>query len=383
MKALLLALSACAVASLQLPPPPLLRVAAPATARAVIVACDPAAAADDDGGNDDEDMTTAGRLVDPMTTSLGREDELSPYPGPPIEIVSSGDDDRPLFVSVSQFAASTMPSEALQDAYHSYIADGGDAVCAAHFMLAKDDFADEADTTGVSLTDTDIAALDAQEEEQAAAGAENGEEEAAGGEGAQAGEGEGAGSSGSGGGVPATWQMIVTPVQFISAHLTITRHAEGGEAEAWRAADPIGRAGGYASVDAHQWLRLDEPELSIKPTGELQQTFAVHCLDKPGGAGLRASTRDAHLGFLRESGRVCMAGPLLAPPAGAGDRVGSLLVVHGDTLEDVAAWAASDPYALAGLFERVRVAPLGTYHVGAAPTGEVERSSADPALERA
>ena len=51
---------------------------------------------------------------------------------------------------------------------------------------------------------------------------------------------------------------------------------------------------------------------------------------------MRANTRDAHLDWLRESGRVVMAGPLVEPASdAAGKRVGSLLIVNGDDLDEV------------------------------------------------
>ena len=48
-------------------------------------------------------------------------------------------------------------------------------------------------------------------------------------------------------------------------------------------------------------------------SGECLQPYCVHCVDKPDAADLRASTREAHLAWLRESGRVVMAGPLIEP----------------------------------------------------------------------
>ena len=44
-------------------------------------------------------------------------------------------------------------------------------------------------------------------------------------------------------------------------------------------------------------------------------------------------------------------------------RVGTLLIVNGDTLDEVREWAAADPYHAAGLVESVLVAPLASYSV--------------------
>ena len=50
--------------------------------------------------------------------------------------------------------------------------------------------------------------------------------------------------------------------------------------------------------------------------------FAVICRDKPGALQTRLDTREAHLGFIRDSGIVRMAGPLLEN----GQMCGSLLI---------------------------------------------------------
>lgn len=81
--------------------------------------------------------------------------------------------------------------------------------------------------------------------------------------------------------------------------------------------------------------------------------FAIHCLDKPGAAALRAATRDEHLGYLGGLGsRVFAAGPLLGPDDGP---IGTLLIVECDDRRGAYAVAAADPYALAGLFASVAV----------------------------
>jgi hypothetical protein len=80
--------------------------------------------------------------------------------------------------------------------------------------------------------------------------------------------------------------------------------------------------------------------------------FAALCFDKPGHVDLRLSTRAAHLDFLdKHAARVKLGGPFLE-----GDKpVGSLLIL--DCPDEAAARAllAEDPYARAGLFERVEL----------------------------
>ena len=79
--------------------------------------------------------------------------------------------------------------------------------------------------------------------------------------------------------------------------------------------------------------------------------FAVICRDKPGALQTRIDTREAHLGFIRDSGIVRMAGPLIEQ----GQMCGSLLVVEADDLAAAQDWAAKDPYKAAGLFGSTEV----------------------------
>ena len=79
--------------------------------------------------------------------------------------------------------------------------------------------------------------------------------------------------------------------------------------------------------------------------------FAVICRDKPGALQTRLDTREAHLGFIRDSGIVRMAGPLIE----GGEMRGSLIVLEADDLTAALDWAASDPYKAAGLFDSVEI----------------------------
>ena len=78
--------------------------------------------------------------------------------------------------------------------------------------------------------------------------------------------------------------------------------------------------------------------------------FALLCKDKPGRLEIRKSNRDAHLAYIRETGVVEMAGPLLDEE---GAMCGSLIVLQVDNLAAAQDWAANDPYAQAGLFTEV------------------------------
>ena len=81
--------------------------------------------------------------------------------------------------------------------------------------------------------------------------------------------------------------------------------------------------------------------------------FAIHCVDKPNSLELRMATREAHLAYVggfREQLR--LGGPMLDE---AGDMAGSMILLEMETLAEAQAFAASDPYNQAGLFERVHI----------------------------
>ena len=83
--------------------------------------------------------------------------------------------------------------------------------------------------------------------------------------------------------------------------------------------------------------------------------FAALCYDKPGALDLRLATRAEHLAFLdKHASRVKLGGPFLDT---AEKPVGSLLIL--ECVDETAARAllAEDPYAQAGLFERVELRP--------------------------
>ena len=77
---------------------------------------------------------------------------------------------------------------------------------------------------------------------------------------------------------------------------------------------------------------------------------AIICYDKPGHLELRKATRAAHVEYLKASGAIAMAGPLLDAN---GEMCGSLLIVEVEDMAAAEAFAAGDPYGQAGLFESV------------------------------
>ncbi|MCB1360390.1 MAG: YciI family protein [Rhodobacter sp.] len=79
--------------------------------------------------------------------------------------------------------------------------------------------------------------------------------------------------------------------------------------------------------------------------------FALICTDKADHEPLRKANRDAHLTYLAETGCVTFAGPFLDN----GTMTGSLVVIDVADRPAAETWAAGDPYALAGLFAKVRI----------------------------
>ena len=82
--------------------------------------------------------------------------------------------------------------------------------------------------------------------------------------------------------------------------------------------------------------------------------IALIARDKPGALDVRMATREAHLAYVRETGVVQQAGPLLD---GEGAMCGSLLILDVADMDAADSWAKDDPYAKAGLFASVELIP--------------------------
>ena len=80
--------------------------------------------------------------------------------------------------------------------------------------------------------------------------------------------------------------------------------------------------------------------------------IALIARDKPGALQTRVETRDAHVAYLKSTGVVSQAGPLLDDE---GQMCGSLVVLDVPDMAAAKAWAADDPYAHAGLFADVQL----------------------------
>lgn len=78
--------------------------------------------------------------------------------------------------------------------------------------------------------------------------------------------------------------------------------------------------------------------------------FALMTRDKPGALQIRLDTRTAHLDYIKATGAVEMAGPLIDE---AEQMCGSLIILDLPDMATAQAWADNDPYAKAGLFATV------------------------------
>ena len=86
---------------------------------------------------------------------------------------------------------------------------------------------------------------------------------------------------------------------------------------------------------------------------EVEMLFVFFCTDKAGRLAVRQENRTAHLAYLDQYGdKLFLAGPTLADDGTTMN--GSLIVMDLADLAEAKAFAAGDPYAKAGLFERSR-----------------------------
>lgn len=84
--------------------------------------------------------------------------------------------------------------------------------------------------------------------------------------------------------------------------------------------------------------------------------FVAICVDKPHSLETRLANRATHLAQLKALGtKVKAAGAMLGDDLQT--PVGSMLIFEGDSVAEIEAILAADPYARAGLFESVTVRP--------------------------
>jgi uncharacterized protein YciI len=86
--------------------------------------------------------------------------------------------------------------------------------------------------------------------------------------------------------------------------------------------------------------------------------FSIVCQDKPDSVDLRMATRPTHLEYLKSlADKILVGGPVLGGGATGEEPTGSHLIVEMPDIEAARAFAANDPYALAGLFAHVEIKP--------------------------
>lgn len=92
--------------------------------------------------------------------------------------------------------------------------------------------------------------------------------------------------------------------------------------------------------------------------------YAIICEEMPGALEKRLANRPAHverLKSLQSDGRLILAGPhpaIDSEDPGPAGFAGSLIVAEFASREAAIAWAAEDPYCLAGVFSSVSVKPF-------------------------
>lgn len=132
----------------------------------------------------------------------------------------------------------------------------------------------------------------------------------------------------------------------VEGSLLIVRGASAQRVEIAMESDPYVEAGVFDHREMRQWT------CGMRSDGELpRQLYMVWCVDKEGCAGLREKTRPRHLDWWRVAQRKGFIGPFSRDDTA----VGSLIVCSGGGLDEVRAWAQTDPYFVAGLFETVHV----------------------------
>ncbi|RWE22157.1 MAG: YciI family protein [Mesorhizobium sp.] len=85
--------------------------------------------------------------------------------------------------------------------------------------------------------------------------------------------------------------------------------------------------------------------------------FAVHCLDHADALPRRLANYDAHKAYLA-SGSVAtvISGPLVAEDGVT--MIGSLFVFSANSIDDIKAFNAADPFASANVWQSVKIHPF-------------------------
>lgn len=85
--------------------------------------------------------------------------------------------------------------------------------------------------------------------------------------------------------------------------------------------------------------------------------YVIHAFDKADGLPIREANRDDHVKYVNSQDvDLLLAGPLMNQ---AFDKpIGTLLVIDAENRDAAEAYAANDPYNVAGLFQRVDITEI-------------------------
>jgi uncharacterized protein YciI len=90
---------------------------------------------------------------------------------------------------------------------------------------------------------------------------------------------------------------------------------------------------------------------------ETAMLFVIHALDRGGALPTRLANYDAHKAYLADTSRfgvkIVMSGPLVADDGQT--MIGSLFLVEAPSRAEVEAFNRADPFAAAGIWERVSI----------------------------
>ena len=84
--------------------------------------------------------------------------------------------------------------------------------------------------------------------------------------------------------------------------------------------------------------------------------FIITAFDKENSLDLRLSVRPDHLAYAVDNSITLIAGPLLTEGDDPKPK-GSMIIIEAQSKQAAEEYAANDPYAKAGLFEKVTVRP--------------------------
>jgi len=140
-----------------------------------------------------------------------------------------------------------------------------------------------------------------------------------------------------------------------SLHIVDLPDAEAARVFAYE--EPNFKAGVFGDVMVRRWRNaLGRKMWAFQGDPDNNQRFLVIGHARPGAGAARDGLRDARRAFMAGNGyreRLIMSGPLLSDDGA--DWVGTTLAIELPSRRDAEAMMAADPYAKAGLYDRVEI----------------------------